>query len=102
MSLPPFSATHLLLPLLRLAPPWLVISALVGLTSAAAFFVVAGSGLRSLPTYLVLGLAIAPVCQFVAWGVPPLAEPFTIGEVDLVIVAAGTWALLSVARLLRL
>jgi hypothetical protein len=102
MSLPPFSATDLLLPFLRLAPPWLVISALVGLTSAAAFFVVAGPGLRSLLTYLVLGLAIAPVCQFVGSGLPPLVEPFTIGEVDLVLVAAGTWALLSVARLLRL
>jgi hypothetical protein len=93
---------ELLLPLLRLAPPWLVVAALAGLISAAGFFLAVGGGFRSLPTYLVLGLAAAPLCHLAGAGLPPLPAPLMIGEVDLVVVAAGTWTFLLIARLLRL
>jgi hypothetical protein len=77
-------------------------SALCGLTSAAAFFVVAGRGFRSLPTYLLLGLLVAPLCQALIVDLPPLPPPLSIGEVDLVLIALGTWSFLTIARLLRL
>jgi hypothetical protein len=100
--MPEVRAIDLLLPLIRQAPPWLVLAALVGLTSAAAFYVIAGRGFRSLPTYLVLGLAIAPLCQVASSGLPSLPAPLMIGEVHLAFVALGTWSLLTIARLLRL
>jgi len=96
------NAIDLFMPLLRLAPAWLVLACLVGLVCAAAFFLVAGRGFRSLPIYLVLGLVLAPLCQQLGAGLPLLPPPLTIGEVDLVLVAGGTWALLSIARALRL
>lgn len=97
-----FDAYQPLLPLLRLAPPWLVISALVGIVSAAAFFVVAGRGLRSLPTYLLLGLAVAPLCQAFGAGLPVYPSVLAVGEVHLGVVAFGTWGFLAIARALRL
>jgi hypothetical protein len=102
--MPPAAAVadELVLPLLRQTPPWLFLSALAGLTCAAAFFVIAGRGFRSLPTYLALGLVVAPVCQLLQARVLSLPVMFRLGEVDLGIVAAGTWLLLSIARLLRL
>jgi hypothetical protein len=100
--LPPISSSTILLSLLGQVPPWTLIAALVGLTSAAAFFVIAGRGFRSLPTYLVLGLLVAPFCQIAGASLPPLPLPFTIGEVHLVIAAGGTWGFLTIARLLRL
>lgn len=99
---------ELLLPLVRQAPPWLVLATLAGLVSASAFFVIAGRGFRSLPTYLVLGAAVAPLSHLAgaslalgsggAFGPGPL----TVGEVDLLVLAGVTWGMLSIARLLRL
>ena len=102
MEIPELRTIELLLPLLRQLPPWTVLAALVGLTSAAAFYVVAGRGFRSLPTYLVLGLLVAPLCQVVSAELPLLPAPLMIGEVHLAFVAVGTWSLLTIARLLRL
>jgi hypothetical protein len=90
------------MPLFRLAPPWVVLAALCGLTSAAAFYLVAGRSFRSLPTYLVLGVLFAPICQVLFNDLPPLPPPLTVGEVDLVAVTAGTWLLLAIARFVRL
>src|SRR2546423_1033232 len=101
-TLPAFNALQLLMPLLMQAPPWVVLSVLTGLICAAAFFLVAGRGFRSLPTYLVLGAAIAPLCQVLGASLPVLPPPLTIGEVDLVAIAAGTWGFLIIARALRL
>jgi hypothetical protein len=102
MGTQPSSTLELLMPTLRLAPPWLILAALVGLICAASFFLVVGRGFRSLPTYLVLGLAVAPLCHLAGAGLPPLSAPLMIGEVDFVVVAAGTWTFLLIARLLRL
>jgi hypothetical protein len=102
MNFPPINLVQLLAPWLREVPPWLVLSALAGAVSASAFYLMAGRGFRSLPTYLVLGLAVAPICQALAVELPPLPPPLTIGEVDLVVVAGGTWGFLAIARALRL
>jgi hypothetical protein len=88
--------------LLRITPPWLIISALGGIISAAAFFVIAGRGLRSLPTYLLLGLAAAPICQAFGAGLPIYPSVLAIGEVHLGVIALGTWGLLAIARALKL
>ena len=100
--MPSITSSSLLLPLLREVPPWTVLAALIGLTSAAAFFVIAGRGFRSLPTYLVLGLFVAPFCQMASATLPALPPPFTIGEVHLLVAAGGTWAFLTIARVLGL
>jgi hypothetical protein len=92
----------LLLPLVQGAPPWLVFSILAGLTSAATFFLVAGRGFRSLPTYLILGVGVAPLCQILAQNLPPMSPPLVVGEVQLALVAVGTWLFLGIARALRL
>ena len=102
MEIPELRPIELLMPLLRQAPPWIVLSALAGVVAAAAFYVIAGRGFRSLPTYLVLGLAAAPLCQSAARALPALPPPLMIGEVHLAGVAGGTWLLLTIARLLRL
>jgi hypothetical protein len=102
MDLSNSSPAHVLIPLLRFAPPWVVLATLCGLTSAAAFFVVAGRGFRSLPTYLLLGILVAPLCQALAEDLPAFPPPLSIGEVNLVFVGLGTWGCLTIARLLRL
>ena len=92
--------------LIKLLPwqpaPWVVLSVLIGLIGAAAFFVVAGRGLRSLPTYLILGVLAGPLCHLALAGLPHPVARLTIGEVDLLLVTAGTWGFLLIARLLRL
>ena len=102
MDLSTNSPAHILIPIVRLAPPWVVLATLCGLTSAAAFFVVAGRGFRSLPTYLLLGVLVAPLCQALLADLPPFPPPLSIGQVNLVIVGLGTWGCLTIARLLRL
>jgi hypothetical protein len=92
--------------LIKLLPwqtaPWMVLAILVGVIGAAAFYVVAGRGLRSLPTYLILGVLAGPLSHLASTGLPHPVASLTIGEVDLVLVTAGTWGLLLIARLLRL
>ena len=102
MELPELRTIELLLALVRPLPPWMVLAGLVGLTSGAAFYVVAGRGFLGLPTYLVLGLVVAPFCQSASTGLPLLPPPLMIGEVHLAFIAVATWALLAIARLLRL
>jgi hypothetical protein len=98
----PTAAGDLLLPFVRQVPPWLLLSVLAGLTSAAAFFVIAGRGFRSLPTYLALALVVAPVCQLLDARLSFAPVLFRLGEVDLGLVAVGTWLSLAIARVLRL
>jgi hypothetical protein len=101
MDVASFSPIDLLIPLTRGLAPWLVFSTLAGLAAAAAFYLLLGRGFRSLPTYLLLGAVVAPLLQFVGAELP-LLSPLVIGEVQLVLVVAGTWAMLSIARALRL
>ena len=77
-------------------------SILAGLAAAAAFYLALGRGLRSLPTYLLLGAAVAPLFQLVSADLPILPLPLVVGEVQTLIVVVGTWGLLSIARALRL
>ena len=102
METPQFTAYTLLMPWLRSAPPWVVLSALGGVVSASAFYLFASRGFRSLPIYLALGLMVAPLTQYGGFLLALTPGPLTVGEVDLVLVALGTWALLAIARLLRL
>lgn len=102
MEIPELRPIDVLLPLISQLPPWVVLSALAGLIAASAFYVIAGRGFRSLPIYLILGLAVAPAWQLAATGLPSLPPPLMIGEVHLAGVGGGTWAVLTIARLLRL
>src|SRR6476660_2523490 len=102
MELPNINFNEILIPLFSLAPPWVTFSVLLGIVGAAAFFVIFGRGFRSLPTYLALGMIVAPVFQALGAGPPRWPAPLTIGEVDLVVVELGTWGMLTIARLLRL
>jgi hypothetical protein len=102
MEIPELRTIDLLMPLFRHTPPWLVMSMLVGLVSSSAFFLVAGRGFRSLPTYLLLGVAVAPLIQAAGSDLPALPTPLVIGEVHLAFAGAGTLAFLTLARLLRL
>jgi hypothetical protein len=102
MDLPSIPFSELLQSLISLAPPWVGFSVLIGLIGASAFYIVFGRGFRSLPTYLALGVLVAPLCQAIGAGPPRWPPPLTVGEVDLVVVGAGTWGMLAIARLLRL
>jgi hypothetical protein len=82
--------------------PWIVLSVLIGLIGASSFFVLAGRGFRSLPTYLILGLLAGPLCHLATAGLPHLFPGLMIGEVDLIFVITGTWGFLLIARLLHL
>lgn len=89
-------------PVIGVVPPWVLLSLMLGLVSASAFYLVLGIGIRSLPTYLALGLLAGPLAQFAGSSFPLPAPPLSIGEVHLAVVAGGTWSLLAIARLLRL
>lgn len=102
METPQLDSVDLLLPILSRFAPWMVLAALTGLIAAAAFYVIAGRGFRSFPIYLVLGLAGGPAVQLGASALPQLPPPLMIGQAHLAGVALGTWALLAIARLLRL
>jgi len=82
--------------------PWVVVSVLIGLIGASSFFVLAGRGLRSLPTYLALGLLAGPLCHLATARLPHPIPGLMIGELDLLLVTAGTWGFLLIARLLHL
>ena len=94
--------SELLVPLVRGLPPWLLFSALVGVAASSGFYLFLGRGFRSLPTYLLLGVMVAPLIQLVGADLLVLPPPLMIGEVQLLMVVLGTWALLSIARALRL
>src|SRR5215212_9299173 len=102
MDQPTISVLELVKPFLREQPPWVVLSVLAGLVSASAFFLFAGRGFRSLPTYLLLGVMIAPLCQLALFNLALTPGRLTVGEVDLGLLVVGTWLPLSIARLLRL
>jgi hypothetical protein len=102
MNAAALSPTDLVIPLTRGMAPWLVFSILAGLAAAAAFYLALGRGLRSLPTYLLLGAAVAPLFQLVSAELPILPLPLVVGEVQTLIVVVGTWGLLSIARALHL
>jgi hypothetical protein len=82
--------------------PWVVLAVLIGLIGASSFFVIAGRGLRSLPTYLILGVLAGPLCHLASNGLPHIVPRLVIGEVDLLLIGAGTWGFLLIARLLHL
>jgi hypothetical protein len=82
--------------------PWVVVSALIGLICASSFFVLAGRGSRSLPTYLILGLLAGPLSHLATARLPHPIPGLMIGELDLLLVAAGAWGFLLIARLLHL
>ena len=92
----------MLQPWIGYAPPWALLSAMVGLVCAAAFFVVAASGFRSLPAYLFIGLITGPAAQLLGFSLPLPSPPLSIGEVHLPLVAGATWLVLAIARLLHL
>src|SRR5262245_58965372 len=60
--------------------PWVVVSVLIGLIGASLFFVLAGRGLRSLPTYLALGLLAGPLCHLATARLPHPFPGLMIGE----------------------
>jgi hypothetical protein len=102
MDVVALSPTDLVILLTRGMAPWLLFSILAGLAAAAVFYLLLGRGLRSLPTYLLLGAAVAPLCQLASAELPPLPLPLVVGEVQTLVVVVGTWSLLSIARALRL
>ena len=102
MDLSSPSLLPLLLPLLRNTYPWVVLAIVIGVVSASAFYVAFGRGLRSLPTYVALGLIAAPLFQVLSGPLLAPPPPLTIGEVNLLAVAGGTWGVLTIARALRL
>jgi hypothetical protein len=102
MDAPTINAYSILMPWIGPAPPWVVLAALVGAVSAATFYICAGRGLRSLPTYFLLGVMAAPLGQVAIFVLGLDPGWLTVGEVDLALLAVGTWGLLGIARLLRL
>lgn len=94
--------SELLVPLVHGLPPWLLFSMLAGVAAASGFFLFLGRGFRSLPTYLLLGVSVAPLIQLAGADLLTLPPPLKIGEVQLLLVVLGTWAMLSIARVLRL
>jgi hypothetical protein len=90
------------MPWLGQAPPWVVLAAFTGAVSSTAFYLFAGRGLRSLPTYLLLGVMAAPLCQVASFVLGLDPGLLTVGEVDLAVLAMSNWGLLGIARLLRL
>ena len=96
------SAAQLVAPLGGVVQPWVLTAALSGLASAALFCIIAGRGIPSLTIYALLGLTVGPLCVSVLRLKTGAPAPITIGEVDLVVVLAGTWVSLTFARALRL
>ncbi|MCC7103817.1 MAG: hypothetical protein IT307_01625 [Chloroflexi bacterium] len=89
-------------PWIESVPPWALLSTALGLVSAAAYYLAVGTGLRSLPLCLALGMVVGPLAQLVGFRLPLPPPPFSIGEVHLPAVAGGTWTILLMARLLHL
>ena len=80
-------------------PIWLVITALVGLVNGAMFFLLVGRRPRSLWIYLVVASLAASGVQALGL-VEGGAPPFSLGDIQLVVVSAAAWVALVTARAL--
>ena len=78
-------------------PIWLVITPLIGVINGAVFFLLVGRRPRSLFIYLALACLAASGAQalgLVEGGGPP----FSLGDIQLVLVSAAAWVVLVAAR----
>ena len=80
-------------------PIWLVITPLVGVVNGAVFFLLVGRRPRSLFIYVVLACLAGPGVQArgMLEGGPP---PFSVGDIQLVLVSVAAWIALVAARAL--
>lgn len=88
--------------LLGAFPPWVAAGLLVGVMCGAAFYLLAGRKLLSLPLYLVLGALAAVLGQLASLALELAPWPVAYGQLHVAAVAASALAALSVARLYRL
>lgn len=81
-------------------PPWLVISAILGVIHASLFHLLLGDRLHQLPAALGLGLAGSMGGGLLGTLIPP--SVLALGETNLIATAALAWTMLLVGRLFRI
>lgn len=81
-------------------PPWLALTALVGVISASAFHLLFSADLGRLPVYLLVALVAALVGGAVGAQLGP--SPWTIGEAHVLAICGAAWSALAITRLLEL
>jgi uncharacterized membrane protein len=82
---------------LALLPPWLVLSALLGVINGAASFMLIGRHVRGLAWYALLGIFAAGLGQVVGEAVH-MPVPLKIGDVNVLSTSVGAWLVLVAAR----
>ena len=83
---------------LSLLPPWLVLTALLGVITAAACFMLVGRHLSRITWYALLGLFAASLGQVVGMAVPA-PNPLAIGDVNVLAASASACGVVLLARL---
>jgi hypothetical protein len=90
----------LLEPTLLRVPPAFYVGALLGIVNSTVFYIFLGRGLKLFIPYLVIGAGGAVLGVLVGMQLPD--SGFALGEVNLVSTVVACWAILFVARSLRL
>jgi hypothetical protein len=84
-------------PTLSLLPPWLVLTALLGVINAAACFMLVGRDLSRITWYALLGLFAASLGQVVGTAMSA-PNPVAIGDVNVLAASAAACGVVLLAR----
>ena len=85
--------------LIVIVPPWLALSALLGVGHASIFHLVLGQHIRQLPAQVAVGLAASVLGGLLGTIIPPAV--LAIGDTNLIATSLCAWGGLGIARLVR-
>jgi hypothetical protein len=83
---------------LSLLPPWLLLTALLGVINAVACFMLVGRHLSRITWYALLGLFAASLGQVVGAAISA-PNPLAIGDVNVLVASAAACGVVLLARL---
>jgi hypothetical protein len=83
--------------ILGLVPPWVLLSALLGLMHGALFHLLFGNRLRQLPTAILMGIGGCMAGGLLGTMIPPAI--LEVGDTNLIATTAVAWLSLGIARL---
>ena len=85
--------------LIVIIPPWIALSAVLGVGHAALFHLLLGAGVHQLPAQIGVGVVASILGGFIGTIIPPAI--LAVGDTNLIATALAPWAALGFARLLR-
>ena len=85
--------------LIVIIPPWLVLSAAIGVMHASIFQLVLGHRIHQLPAQVGVGVVASVLGGLLGTIIPPAI--FAIGDTNLIATSLCAWGALGIARLFR-